>query len=90
MLHNIFGVRAQTLVGRLAETEAGAYLSGILIGHEIRSAMVPGEVVHVIGAPDLARLYGRAIALCGGYPEQHDGDAAARGLAMIGEHAAWN
>jgi 2-dehydro-3-deoxygalactonokinase len=89
LLHHIFGVRAQTLVGALAETDAGAYLSGILIGHEIRSAMPAGAVVHVIGAPELTKLYAGAIAACGGYAEQHDGDAAAAGLALIGERAAW-
>jgi 2-dehydro-3-deoxygalactonokinase len=91
LLHHLFGVRAQALAGRLAETEAGAYLSGILIGHEIRSALdsARGAVVHVIGSPDLTRLYGNAIAACGGFAERHDGEAAARGLAAIGEHAAW-
>jgi len=89
LLHHIFGVRAQTLVGALAETDAGAYLSGILIGHEIRSAMPAGAVVHVIGAPELTKLYAGAIAACGGYAERHDGDAAAAGLALIGEQAAW-
>ena len=92
LLHHIFGVRAQTLVGQLADTDAGAYLSGILIGHEIRSglAIAPGAVVQVIGSADLTQLYSTAIALCGGYAERHDGDAAAHGLARIGEHAAWN
>lgn len=89
LLHHIFGVRAQTLVGALAETDAGAYLSGILIGHEIRSAMPAGAVVHVIGAPELTKLYAGAIAACGGYAERHDGDAAAAGLALIGEQAVW-
>lgn len=91
LLHHIFGVRAQTLVGALAETDAGAYLSGILIGHEIRAAMAGsnGSVVHVIGAPELTQLYANAIAACGGYAERHDGDAAAAGLSLIGEQAAW-
>jgi 2-dehydro-3-deoxygalactonokinase len=92
LLHHIFGVRAQTLVGELPETDSGAYLSGILIGHEIRAALagLAGVVVQVIGAPELTRLYATAIAVCGGYAERQDGDAAAFGLAAIGEHAAWN
>jgi 2-dehydro-3-deoxygalactonokinase len=91
LLHHIFGARALVLAGRLAETEAGAYLSGILIGHEIRAALgqAHGAVVQVIGAPDLTRLYANAISICGGFAERHDGEAAARGLAVIGEHAAW-
>ncbi len=92
LLHHIFGARAQVLAGRLAETDAAAYLSGILIGHEARAALAEqqGEVVHVIGTPDLTTLYARAISAHGGFPERHDGEAAARGLALIGEHAAWN
>jgi 2-dehydro-3-deoxygalactonokinase len=91
LLHHIFGARAEVLAGRLAETEAAAYLSGILIGHEVRSALAgqPSTVVHVIGAPELTRLYARAISACGGFPESHDGEAAAHGLALLAEHAAW-
>ena len=39
LLHHIFGARSLVLAGRLAETEAAAYLSGILIGHEVRAAL---------------------------------------------------
>jgi hypothetical protein len=35
-------------------------------------------------------LYARAISAQGGYAERHDGEAAARGLALIGRSAAWN
>ena len=47
-------------------------------------------MVHVIGTPELTMLYARAISAYGGYPERHDGEAAARGLALIGGHAAWS
>ena len=49
-----------------------------------------GKVVQVIGSPELTALYARAIAACGGYAERHDGEAAARGLALIAEHAQWS
>ncbi len=102
LLHHVFGVRAQGLAGRLTQADAPAYLSGILIGHEVRSALsqtsgltsptgrAADTVVQVIGAPELTALYARAITVCGGYAERHDGEAAARGLALIGEHAEWN
>jgi 2-dehydro-3-deoxygalactonokinase len=92
LLHHLFGVRALGLAERLKEQEAPAYLSGILIGHEIRAALeqADGAVIQVIGAPDLTALYAKAIATCGGYAERHDGEAAARGLALIAEHAQWN
>ena len=91
LLHHIFGARAQVLAGRLAETDAAAYLSGILIGHEVHAALAGsrGQVVHVIGAPELTALYARAISTHGGFPERHDGEAAARGLSLIGGFASW-
>jgi 2-dehydro-3-deoxygalactonokinase len=91
LLHHLFGVRALTLANRLQETEAPAYLSGLLIGHEVRAALAqrPGTVVQVIGAPELTALYARVITACGGYAERYDGEAAARGLALIAEHAHW-
>ena len=91
LLHHIFGARSMVLAGRLAETEAAAYLSGMLVGHEVRAELEgrPGQVVHVIGSPELTELYSRAIAGYGGFPERHDGEAAARGLAWIAEHASW-
>jgi 2-dehydro-3-deoxygalactonokinase len=91
LLHHIFGARAQVLAGRLAETDAAAYLSGILVGHEVQAALAgrQGVVVHVIGAPELTAMYARAISTYGGFPERHDGEAAARGLGLIGEHATW-
>ena len=39
LLHHLFGVRALGLANRLEEADAPAYLSGILIGHEVRAAL---------------------------------------------------
>ena len=92
LLHHVFGVRALALAGQLTESEAPAYLSGILVGHEVRAALAlgaAGAVVQVIGTPDLTMLYAKAITACGGYAERHDGEAAARGLALVAEHAQW-
>ena len=92
LLHHLFGVRALTLAGQLEEAEAPAYLSGLLIGHEVRAALAGagGPVVQVIGAPELTGLYAKAITLCGGFAERHDGEAVVRGLSLIAEHARWN
>lgn len=91
LLHHLFGVRALVQAGRMSESEAPAYLSGILIGHEVRAglAVAPGDVIQVIGGPDITALYAKAIAACGGYAERHDGEAAARGMALVAEHADW-
>jgi 2-dehydro-3-deoxygalactonokinase len=92
LLHHVFGARTLALTGRMAESATASYLSGILIGHEVRAALSAqrGTVVQLIGTPELTALYARAIAACGCYAERHDGDAAAHGLAAIGEHAAWS
>ncbi len=93
LLHHLFGVRSRALTGELSETDSPAYLSGLLIGHEIRSALGQTDgkaVVQVIGDPDLTSLYATAIAACGGYAERHDGQAAAYGLAQIASLAAWD
>jgi 2-dehydro-3-deoxygalactonokinase len=91
LLHHVFGARTLALTGRMGEGETASYLSGILIGHEVRAALRAqrGAVVQLIGAAELTALYARAIAACGCYAERHDGDAAALGLAAIGEHADW-
>jgi len=87
LLHHLFGVRTLSLFDRLPEAAASSFLSGLLIGHEVRAA-VPASPVLLIGAPALCELYGQAITLCGGSATLADGEAAAQGLASIGE-AAW-
>jgi 2-dehydro-3-deoxygalactonokinase len=91
LLHHLFGVRTLGLFGRLSEDEGASYLSGLLIGHEVRAALpAGGAAVHLIGSAPLCALYARAVAVCGGVAVIHDEDAAARGLARIGRHAPWN
>lgn len=89
LLHHLFGVRSLGLFGRLAAHESAAFLSGLLIGHEIRAESVGGRQVRLIGAPALCALYARAIASLGGATTLLDPDAAARGLADIGARIAW-
>jgi 2-dehydro-3-deoxygalactonokinase len=91
LLHHLFGVRTLGLFGELEESEAASYLSGLLIGHEVRAAL-PGAVasaVHLIGSAPLCDLYARAIASCGASAVRHGEDAAARGLALLGRHVTW-
>ena len=88
LLHHLFGVRTLGLTGGLADAAAASYLSGLLIGHEVRAA-TPAGTVHLIGDAALCGLYAQAIALCGGASQPGPPDAAARGLALIGAHAPW-
>jgi len=88
LLHHLFGVRTLGLFAQLPAAAAASYLSGLLIGHEILAAG-PGTDVLLIGAGALCELYSQAIALCGGSATLASADAAAQGLALIGEQAAW-
>jgi 2-dehydro-3-deoxygalactonokinase len=89
-LHHVFGVRALCVTGGLGEAAAPWYLSGLLIGHEVRAAQPAAELVHLVGEPMLAALYARAIALLGGEARIEDADAAARGLAAIAAQIDWS
>jgi 2-dehydro-3-deoxygalactonokinase len=93
LLHHVFGVRTLTLAKKLAENEGASYLSGILIGHEIRTAMsdhaTAAPEICVIGTASLGGLYARAITACGGRARVGDENAAAHGLALIGAAASW-
>ena len=90
LLHHLFGVRTLGLFGTLGEDAGASYLSGLLIGHEVRAALPAGAgAVHLVGAAALCALYARAVNACGGTVVIHDEDAAARGLARIGRHAPW-
>lgn len=90
LLHHLFGVRALGLMGELAETGSASYLSGLLIGHEVAAAGPRGARVLLIGEPGLCDAYATAITAAGGEPITAPPDAAARGLALIGESVAWN
>lgn len=89
LLHHLFGVRTLCLFGALAERASASYLSGLLIGHEIRAAMPPGLPVHLIGSARLCALYARAIGTIGGNAVIENEDAAAQGFAAIGKDAPW-
>ena len=89
LLHHLFSVRTLALTGGLNEETSASYLSGLLIGHEVRAAMPESSHVHLVGAVQLCKLYERAIAACGGASTLEDEDAAARGLAAIGRRMGW-
>jgi 2-dehydro-3-deoxygalactonokinase len=84
LLHHLFGVRTLALLGHMPPTSVAGYLSGILIGHEIH-ASPPAPRAYVIGAPELGRLYARALALAGSEAVIADADIAARGLFRIAQ-----
>jgi 2-dehydro-3-deoxygalactonokinase len=89
LLHHLFGVRTLTLMDQLKEDSSASYLSGLLIGHEVMSAMPPNAHVHLVGDPQLSSLYAQAIQRCGGSSTIEEEDASARGLAAIGRRLSW-
>jgi 2-dehydro-3-deoxygalactonokinase len=89
MLHHLFGIRSLTLFNQLNQDSAASYLSGLLIGHEVRSLMPTDAEVHLLGTKSLCDLYTKAIRFYGGSVLSKTVDAAPRGLAAIGRILNW-
>lgn len=67
-IHGLFSVRSKQLFGQLSAQEASSYLSGLLIGSDVRAAMNAVEwslsaqdKVSVIGAPHLSSCFARVL-----------------------------
>lgn len=89
LLHHLFGVRTAGLFVHFSEPALPSYLSGLLIGHELRAANVlsrsprPAQV-HLIGHERLLASYAHALATLGISARRHPETLAAHGL-----HALW-
>lgn len=82
LLHHLFGVRAEHLAGRLPARSVRDHLSGILLGHELRSEA--GEApVHLLGNPELVQRYDQACRVLGRSAGILDPQAAAAGIGRI-------
>ncbi len=86
LLHQLFGLRSLSLFDAMPQMEAASYLSGLLIGHEVASALEAGVAppVHIIGAAALTVRYSAALAAFGIPCVSEEEDAAAKGLFRIG------
>jgi len=76
LLHHLFGVRTRGLFGELRGQAAPSYLSGLLIGHELRASA--RDRIHLVGAPELVALYAQGAELLGIEATALDPQAAAR------------
>jgi 2-dehydro-3-deoxygalactonokinase len=87
LLNRLFSARSRALTGDLPEDAVRSYLSGLLIGDELASAVpaAPTEV-HLLGAPTLAALYEAALAKLGHSVVRLDADAVAVGLHGLAGH----
>jgi len=84
LLHNAFGVRALALFGRLSPAESASYLSGLLIGEELKQQTLPesGEVI-VIGASALVERYALALGERGAKVRRFGAEATWAGLSSF-------
>lgn len=83
LLHHLFGARTRVLMNEIAPASEADYLSGMLIGHEIKAAGGSGPVL-VVGAEALAERYERAFRLCGREARALEGETATvKGLRLI-------
>jgi 2-dehydro-3-deoxygalactonokinase len=83
MLHHLFGVRARTLFGELSDGASPSYLSGLLIGHEIRAARNRAGRVHLLGTTQLGEAYRQAFTVLGIESRTLDPEAVTSGLFQL-------
>ncbi len=82
--HHLFGVRTLGLFEGLTPAQAPSYLSGLLIGHELRALMpAAADVVHLIGDAALVQRYSAALSLLGMASQTHGQALSARGLFRV-------
>jgi 2-dehydro-3-deoxygalactonokinase len=85
LLHHLFGVRSRGLVGDLTDDDSAAYLSGVLIGHELAAIPRLTGAVYLLGVPQLARLYAEALKTYGVDAGLLDPDSAVNGLFKLAQ-----
>jgi 2-dehydro-3-deoxygalactonokinase len=88
LLGRLFSVRTGWLAGALAPDEAGDYLSGLILGTELREVVAlgwleAGEEVAIIGGEGLVERYRRAATAFGLVPRPGPADAALKGALAI-------
>ena len=80
LLGLLFSTRSRVVTGEMAASDAGSYLSGLVLGKDIATALALFDVdgpVHLICTPLLATLYGKVLAAYDVKTVATDGDRAA-------------
>lgn len=93
VLSTIFSSRSLVLTGELAGQGQADYLSGLLIGHEVRALATlcqttPEQRIVLIGSSSLCDRYLRALKHCGYRTTNLASQATAAGLWQIAKQAA--
>jgi 2-dehydro-3-deoxygalactonokinase len=87
LLHLLFSARSRVVTGAMAKEDAVSYLSGLIVGADVRAAVSLfglSGTVHLVCTPALAALYGRALAQYGLTAAVADGDGCAlAGLVLL-------
>jgi 2-dehydro-3-deoxygalactonokinase len=89
LLHLLFSTRARVVTGDMAKSDAASYLSGLVLGKDIATALKLFDrdgPVQLICTPALAALYGRVLKAYDVPAAVIDGDAAALG-GLVHAHA---
>lgn len=85
----IFEARAARMLDRRSKDWSRGFLSGLLIGSEVRQQASAGREVILIGDPTLSTLYENALKTFGSTARRIDGDeAVVAGLKLAKESAA--
>lgn len=85
LLGDLFGARASVLTGRRDRADVAAYVSGLLIGSDVREqAIGRGTIVHLLADATLGSLYEAAITAAGGEAIRVDShDAFVAGITRL-------
>ena len=75
LLADLFGVRADMLMGRRSREDSASFASGLLIGSDV-GAHAAGANPFILAGEELGRLYARAVAMFGGEATIVDSHAA--------------
>ena len=89
LVHQLFGVRTLVLTGKMNEKSASSYLSGLLIGNEIKETARKEDHVHLVGETSLCLLYQKAMHEFGMKSTIQPQGAALRGLQRIAGSLKW-
>jgi 2-dehydro-3-deoxygalactonokinase len=84
LLNRLFSVRGLGLFGEIGPEALASYLSGLLIGDELRDVArrSSGDAVPVIGSSRMAQIYVEALKIAGITAEAVDGDVLLRAALL--------
>jgi 2-dehydro-3-deoxygalactonokinase len=86
----LFSARTRVLTGQLPAAHSLDYLSGLLVGEELRCALPEageGPTLQLVGEATMCARYQRALALFGRHAAVADANAAVQGLWQIAHRA---